>query len=155
MSTAETAQTDMSEGFPRSMAEIAYFYFIRASMACPASVTAQGAVIALIVRETGENPLELREALLEDQSKLQAIKSVADRIHPDNVRASHDVPMEKVIEVVGEGFALANDFRFLTTEKLELLRGSIYQRFAHNRTGEFPEHSMREAAEAYLRGRHL
>lgn len=150
MTTPEARDTGVGDQLPASMAEIACSYFIRASMKCPASSTAQGAHIALSVLRSGHSPILLRDALLANGEMLAGIQKAAEAKHsPDQ----DEVTPDDVIKFVTQGFSAAQDLLLtLTEEKLRRVTEEIYPRHAAKPKPRFLNDLVWEETDKLIRG---
>jgi hypothetical protein len=133
-------------------AQTALGYFLKASWDRPASVVAQGAVIAKTLKETGEDPIQLKIALLSDESRMKQIMQAAEAAHKNNPRARKPT-RKKTVEIVGSVFENASVLTYLTNEQLDHLSGLVYQHYASQRPYIYPEEYMREARDRMLKGK--
>ncbi len=117
-------------------AQTAFRLFMDASIKCPNSVTAQGAVIALATRQTGANPESLSEALLANKAKLEAIRRAALNQHKDNrvgPRNEDALPMQKVKNTIASSFRWARELDPLIDDQLREIIDRVFPLFAYDR----------------------
>ena len=158
-----------TEANPEDLSQVAFEMFINASLACPASITAQGAWIALeIVNRFGNNVSisvtdNLKQALINDAPKLRLIANAADSQHRKKGRPVSPLTSIRVGDIVRAGFGKADTFfRVLPDDQLKELVESIYPYF-HSQMRDvkgklirsFPEDSIAEAAENMVHGREM
>ena len=130
-------------------AQTALGYFLKVSYETPASVVAQGARLAKIIKETGEDPDQLRDALLTDTRRMEEIILIAERMHKENTRAGTP-SMDRTKRVVDGVFNNASVLRYLSVPQLDHLSGSVYEYYSHQRPLIFPEEYMQEARDRML-----
>lgn len=131
---------------------IAQGYFLKASFECPASVVAQGAHIARKIKDTGEEPQQLIDALITDDSRIQTIINAASVAHARNPRAATP-SYRKACDIIDADFRMADTLKVLSRAQLEHLYGPIYKFYVSQKPNIFPEDSMNSAADAMLRAR--
>ena len=110
-------------------ASIAYGYFIRASIECPASITAQAAKIALWCKRSGYTPWNLGLALSTDAAKIEKLVEVAKSAHEVRGRKFEEPKIEDVARIIGSDFFIADSMMILDDEQLETISTEMYQQY--------------------------
>lgn len=104
-------------------------YFVRASMECPASVSAQAAHIALACKQARiRNPEDFGHMLLQDSEAISQIINIANRTHSvRGVRVSGETVEKYVCLMVEQDFSFAKQLMILSAEELKLICTTMYR----------------------------
>ncbi len=104
--------------------------FMRASVQCPASVTAQSAFIAQECKENNLNPTDFRYLPLEDHQVLVRLTNAANKAHQHLPKERFQlVDAEQIVFIFKHDFKLAQDFLALRKEDLEYVYKIMYKEF--------------------------
>lgn len=116
------------------LAKVGQVYFMRASMKCPASATAQGATIALWCRQSGVyQPEELGMALLDDKQKMATLISVANSVHQSKSKGPEEVSYDRLYGIVYSDFCYAQRMMILDGEDLQEVSDILYVMYQNPR----------------------
>lgn len=110
----------------RSLAETARHFFVKASSECPASITAQGALIASYCKKEGLQPVVLHQELLRDPDSLPFLKMIAERAHQSRGKGPSVVKQDFLREVIASGFKRADEYMILENDELKEIYEGIY-----------------------------
>lgn len=137
----------------KSRSEIAAQLFRKVSVKYPASVTAQAIAIALECQVSEQNPIELCQALVEDNDQLTGLAEMANNIHLKNKTgrknkkfgAPTDLTADNISDIVHSDFIGANNvISFEHSELNEIL--NLYPRYIQ--PGRNDERGYSQVAEA-------
>lgn len=130
----------------------AFKLIIEASQDCPASVNSQAAIVALRTKESGDDPLVLRDALLADDAKLSAIANAGKAMHTKSGKGPiNHIPLELVIGIVTANFTKAHRMgHFLTPDQLRYISDDLYHKF-DDQKGIFRDDFIDLEVEAMIR----
>lgn len=122
------------------LSQTAMKLFIEASMKAPASVTAQGAIIAKTCQELGlTNPELLSECLVNDNDRLARLQAQAAKIHEKMGIGPKNIDDYMLEGVIVHDFRNAAAFMDHTPEELEYIAGDMRKKYVvggFNRKGK-------------------
>lgn len=133
-----------------AMRSSAFKFFITASSAAPASVIAQGALIAKSCQSAQfTNPEALGDSLLEDEEQMTKLVLVAERTHQHRGNGPMNLPREMVTEVIKSAFTRAKDYITYSKEDLDYISSDLQAlvNIHHPKDADFYDALAREAGE--------
>lgn len=122
------SETLPDEEHQMMLAKTAKRFFIRASIASPASVVSQSARIAEYCHTEGDvQPVTLLQALLSSDELLREISSAATRAHTATGNGPSEVSYSDVEDIVTHDFLGAQNIMSLDQHDLDIITGPIYE----------------------------
>lgn len=110
-----------------NFSQLASGFFVKASMAAPSSVTAQGALIAQYCQEKNiQNPGELGACLLADTERIDRLTNAANKIHNHSQKGPDEINARSIEGIVRTDFSTAQSFISYPPEKLHYITTKLY-----------------------------